>query len=75
MTAFNTSEALLRTRDGVAQVRRTRLATQKAIEGSRKSLAETRALLVALRYRYLLREKAQRLIGAKKRNRRQATIT
>jgi hypothetical protein len=41
---------LLRTRVAVDQARLTRLATQTAIERSRTSLAETRALIVALRF-------------------------
>jgi hypothetical protein len=44
------SETLLRTRVAVDQVMLSRLATQSAIERSRTSLAETRALLVALRF-------------------------
>jgi hypothetical protein len=50
MTAPNSSEILLRTRVAVEQARLTRLATQTAIERSRTSLAETRALIVALRF-------------------------
>jgi hypothetical protein len=46
----NSSEALLRAQVAVDQVRLSRLATQSAIERSRSSLAETRALLVALRF-------------------------
>jgi hypothetical protein len=46
----HSSEALLRTRVAVDQVRLSRLATQNAIERSRASLAETRALLVALQF-------------------------
>jgi hypothetical protein len=41
---------LLRTRVAVDQARLTRLATQTAIERSRTSLAETRALIVAFRF-------------------------
>jgi hypothetical protein len=48
MKAF--SESLLRTRVAVDQVMLSRLATQSAIERSRNSLAETRALLVTLRF-------------------------
>jgi hypothetical protein len=44
------AESLLRTRVAVDQVMLSRLSTQSAIERSRTSLAETRALLVALRY-------------------------
>jgi hypothetical protein len=44
------SETLLRTRVAVDQVMLSRLATQSAIERSRNSLAETRALLVALQF-------------------------
>ena len=43
-------EEIVRTRMAVDQARLSRLATQNAIERSRQSLAETRALLVALRY-------------------------
>jgi len=43
-------DELVRTRIAVDQARLSRLATQSAIERSRQSLAETRALLVALRY-------------------------
>jgi hypothetical protein len=43
-------ETLLRTRVAVDQVMLSRLATQSAIERSRNSLAETRALLVALQF-------------------------
>jgi hypothetical protein len=44
------SEALLRTRVAVDQVRLSRLATQNAIGRSRASLAETRSLIVALKF-------------------------
>jgi hypothetical protein len=50
MVAPNSSEALVRARVAVDQARLSRLATQSAIERSRTSLAETRALVVALRY-------------------------
>jgi hypothetical protein len=50
MVAPNSSEALVRARVAVDQARLSRLATQSAIERSRTSLAETRALLIALRY-------------------------
>lgn len=41
---------LLRARVAIDRARLTRLATQTAIERSRTSLAETRALIVALRF-------------------------
>jgi hypothetical protein len=52
MAEMNSSEALVRARVAVDEARLSRLATQSAIERSRTSLAETRALLVALRYAY-----------------------
>jgi hypothetical protein len=48
MTAL-TSEVLLKARAAVEQVRSARFETQIAIERSRQSLAETRALIVALK--------------------------
>ena len=42
-------EALVRARIAVDQVRFSRLATQNAIERNRQSLAEMKAILVALR--------------------------
>ena len=42
------TEALLRTRVLVDQIRLSKLATQSAIERSRESLAETRAALVTI---------------------------
>jgi hypothetical protein len=50
MVASNSSEELVRARVAVHEARLARLATQSAIERSRSCLAETRALLVALRY-------------------------
>ena len=50
MTTPRSSEMLLRARVAVDQARLTRLATQTAIERSRTSLAETRALIVAYRF-------------------------
>jgi hypothetical protein len=60
MVASNSSEALVRARIAVDQTRLSRLATQSAIERSRSSLAETRALLVALRYAVRGREARRR---------------
>jgi hypothetical protein len=48
-------ELLLRSRVAVDQARLTRLATQNAIQRSRMSLAETRALLVS--FRFAMRDK------------------
>jgi hypothetical protein len=45
-----TSEVLLKTQAAVDQVCSSRLETQIAIGRSRKSLAETRALIVALKF-------------------------
>jgi hypothetical protein len=59
----NSSETLLRARVLVDQVRLSRLATQNAIERSRASLAETRALLVALRFAVRNREVGPRFSG------------
>jgi hypothetical protein len=50
MAESNCPEAVLRARVAIDQVRWSRLATQSAIERSRGSLAETRRLLVALRF-------------------------
>ena len=50
MEGTNSPEVLLRVRVAIDQVRLSRLATQSAIERSRSSLAETRRLLVALRF-------------------------
>jgi hypothetical protein len=49
MTAL-TSEVLIKTQAAVQRVRSSRLLTQIAIERSRRSLAETRALIVALKF-------------------------
>jgi hypothetical protein len=61
-------EALVRARIAVDQVRLSRLATQNAIETNRQSLAETKAILVALRDADspALRMKVQRRINAMK---------
>ena len=48
-------EALVRARIAVDQVRLSRLATQNAIERNRQSLAEMKAILVALRDAILIR--------------------
>ena len=50
MAKPNPPELLLRSRVAVDQARLTRLATQNAIQRSRTSLAETRALLVSFRF-------------------------
>jgi hypothetical protein len=61
-------EALVRARIAVDQVRFSRLATQNAIERNRQSLAEMKAILVALRDddSSALRLKVQRRINAMK---------
>jgi hypothetical protein len=61
-------EALVRARIAVDQVRLSRLATQNAIERNRQSLAEMKAVLVALRDAdsSALRMKVQRRINAMK---------
>jgi hypothetical protein len=61
-------EALVRARIAVDQVRLSRLATQNAIERNRQSLAEMKAILVALRDAdsSALRMKVQRRINAMK---------
>jgi hypothetical protein len=61
-------EALVRARIAVDQVRLSRLATQNAIERNRQSLAEMKAVLVALRdaESSALRMKVQRRINAMK---------
>ena len=68
MTAANSTEALLRARVSVDQVRLSRLATQNAIERSRESLAETKAALVAMKLAHLtaLQRKVQKRIDALK---------
>jgi hypothetical protein len=50
MKESNSPEGLLRARLAIDQVRWSRLATQNAIGRSRASLAETRSLIVALRF-------------------------
>jgi hypothetical protein len=61
-------EALVRARMAVDQIRLSRLATQNAIERNRQSLAEMKAILVALRDAdsSALRMKVQRRINAMK---------
>jgi hypothetical protein len=61
-------EVLVRARIAVDQVRFSRLATQNAIERNRQSLAEMKAILVALRDAdsSALRMKVQRRINAMK---------
>ena len=62
------TEALVRARVLVDQIRLSRLATQTAIERSRDSLSEARAALVAMKRAHLtaLRRKVQRRIDALK---------
>jgi len=64
MTKPTPTEALVRARVAVDQIRLSRLATQNAIDRSRDSLAETRLAVVALKRAYLmaLRQKLQRRI-------------
>jgi hypothetical protein len=50
MAGSNCPQAPLRARVAIDQVRLARLSIQNAIERSRASLAETRVLLVALRF-------------------------
>jgi hypothetical protein len=69
MTALkNSTEALVRARVLIDQIRLSRLATQSAIGRSRESLAETRAALVAMKHAHLtaLRRTVQRRIDALK---------
>ena len=56
MKSVHSEEGLVRTRIAVDQVRLSRLATQNSIERSRHSLAETRALLIALQNALLARQ-------------------
>jgi hypothetical protein len=60
------TEALVRARLAVDQIRLSRLATQNAIGRSRESIAETSAALVALKHdlQAALRRKVQRRINA-----------
>ena len=60
------SEALVKARVAVDQIRLSKLATQNAIERSRESLAETSAALVAFKHdlQAALRRKVQRRINA-----------
>jgi hypothetical protein len=60
------TQALVRARLAVDQVRLSRLATQNAIGRSRESIAETSAALVALKHdlQAALRRKVQRRINA-----------
>jgi hypothetical protein len=77
MEESNSPEGVLRARVAIDQVRLSRLATQTAIGRSRASLAETRGLIVALRFAVKSRRarspeliqggaaaEAQRLLGA-----------
>lgn len=68
MTAPNSTEALVRARVLIDQVRLSRLDTQNAIGRSRDSLAETRAALVAMKHAHLtaLHRKVQRRIDGLK---------
>jgi hypothetical protein len=61
MAKPNPPELLLRSRVAVDQARLTRLATQNAIQRSRTSLAETRALLVS--FRFAMRDREIRIEG------------
>ena len=60
------TEALVKARVAVDQIRLSRLATQNAIERSRASIAETSAALVAIKLdlQAALRRKVQRRINA-----------
>lgn len=62
------TEALVRARVSVDQIRLSRLATQSAIERSRDSLSEARAALVAMKHAHFtaLRRNVQRRIDALK---------
>ena len=62
------TEALVRARVSIDQIRLSRLATQTAIERSRDLLSETRAALVAMKHAHLtaLRRRVQRRIDALK---------
>jgi hypothetical protein len=75
MTPLSSTEALVRARIAVDQVRLSRLATQNAIERSRESLAKTSALLVVVREANssALRQKVQRRIEAMKPKLRQVS--
>jgi hypothetical protein len=68
MQSLVETEALVRARVLVDQIRLSRLATQNAIMRSRKSLAETRAALVVMKHAHLsrVRRKVQRRIDALK---------
>lgn len=65
------TEALVKARLAVDQIRLSRLATQNAIGRSRESIAETSAALVALKHdlQAALRRKVQRRINALNRQR------
>ena len=65
-TPRSSTEALLRARIAVDQVRISRLATQNAIERGRESFSEIRAALVALRdaHSSAARQKVQQRIDA-----------
>ena len=66
MVSANPTEALVRARIAIDQVRLSRLATQSAIERSRDSLAQTRSALAALRSSdsAAIRRKIQQRINA-----------
>jgi hypothetical protein len=68
MQSLVETEALVRARVLVDQIRLSRLATQNAIMRSRESLAETRAALVVMKHAHLsrVRRKVQRRIDALK---------
>jgi hypothetical protein len=72
MTALAPQE-LLKTRAAVEQVRFSRLKTQIAIERTRQSLAETRALIVALQFVCSSEKRAPEETGRKRK--RQATLS
>jgi hypothetical protein len=67
-SAVSQTEALVRARVSVDQIRLSRLATQSAIKRSRDSLSETRAALVTVQHSHLmaLRRKFQKQIDALK---------
>jgi hypothetical protein len=71
MTAL-TSEVLLKARAAIEQVRSSRFETQIAIERSRQSLAETTALIVALKFGASERHK-QTMRKLKRTRRRETT--
>jgi hypothetical protein len=60
MQPVDSAEGLVKARVAVDEVRLSRLATQSSIERSRHSLAETRALLIAVRNASLARQRKPR---------------